>query len=150
MESVNRLPNGAAVFFLLQPARLEANESNIMRHELTTPAGGRRKGSPSVTGAVLGLCLLALGRPLSAQEVLMPPVQIPNTPPAVQEYQQQNPMVVFTPAGFSRGSLQTPLEWGPFMLRPRAFYRFLDGTGIRRRSRTTTRPSFNPFHRVSS
>ena len=60
----------------------------------------------------------------------MPPVQIPNTPPAVQEYQQQNPMLVFTPAGFSSGASQTPLQWGPLALRPRAFYRFLDGNGI--------------------
>jgi len=101
-----------------------------MQLKLTNPTGFHWTTLRFCPRAALGLFLLAVGHPLAAQDVLMPPTQIPNTPPAVQEYQQQNPMMVFIPAGSSSGGLETPLQWGPLALRPRAFYRFLDGTGI--------------------
>jgi len=65
-----------------------------------------------------------------AQDVLMPPPQISTTPPAVQEYQQQNQLQVFTPAGFAPTAPQVLLQWGPLTLRPHPFYRFLYGDGI--------------------
>lgn len=101
-----------------------------MNLAITNPTGFKRPGLRSCLRLSPGFCLLAWLPWLAAQDVLMPPVQIQTTPAAVQEYQQQNPMVVFTPAGFSSGGLQTPFQWGPLSLRPRLFYRFLDGTGI--------------------
>ena len=115
---------------MIEHIHIQPRKIQTMHLKLTNPTGFHWTIPRYCPRAALGLFLLVVGHPLAAQEVLMPPIQIPNTPPAVQEYQQQNPMVVFTPAGFSSGGLQTPLQWGPLALRPRAFYRFLDGTGI--------------------
>jgi hypothetical protein len=74
---------------------------------------------------------LAFGaaRPANGQDVFMPPPEFSITPEAVQEYQQENPMQVFTP--ISNGQPPKPLaEWGPIVFRPHPFYRFLYGNGI--------------------
>jgi hypothetical protein len=115
---------------MIEHIHIQPRKIQTMHLKLTNSTGFHWTIPRYCPRAALGLFLLVVGHPLAAQEVLMPPVQVPNTPPAVQEYQQQNPMMVFTPAGFISGRVQTPFQWGPLALHPRASYQFLDGTGI--------------------
>jgi hypothetical protein len=80
--------------------------------------------------SILFCCLPGLNHELKAQDVLAPPPEFSTTPPAVQEYQQQNQLQVFTPAGIVPGAPESPFQWGPLTLRPHALYRFLYGNGI--------------------
>ena len=76
--------------------------------------------------------LLALSRTAPAQPVIMPVPSYPVTPPAVQEDQANNEMMVFIPAGGGPGGAQEaqPFQYGIFTLRPHPYYRFLYGSGI--------------------
>lgn len=65
------------------------------------------------------------------QDVVVPPPPVSATPPAVQEYQNSNPMQVFPPSA-NASALPVPqlFQRGPLTLRPHALYRFLYGNGI--------------------
>ncbi|MBU6410775.1 MAG: outer membrane beta-barrel protein, partial [Verrucomicrobia bacterium] len=79
------------------------------------------------------LCLLALipaGKG-QGQSVVAPPPATSVTPPAVQQYQENNQFQVFSPitAPFA-GLVAHPLQWGPVTLRPHVLYRFVYGNGF--------------------
>ena len=65
--------------------------------------------------------------PVLAQDVLTSPPQTPATPPAVQEYRNNNPMQVFALSEIVPSLL---LQWGPVALHPHVDYQFLYGNGI--------------------
>lgn len=66
-------------------------------------------------------------RPAVSQVILAPPPAISITPPAVEQYQTNNPMVVFTP---ERTPVTPPLRWQWFTFRPHALYRFFHATAL--------------------
>jgi hypothetical protein len=78
-------------------------------------------------GGVALLCLFMPIYPVLAQDVLTSPPQIPATPPAVQQYQDNNPMQVFAP---SETAVPLPLQLGPVIVHPHLDYQFLYGNGI--------------------
>lgn len=82
---------------------------------------------------VLALMGMNFGLPSRAQQIFIPPPEIPVTPPAVQEYQNlNNEMDVFIPAGGSTGAPpeSQPFRWGILNVRPHPDYRVLYGSGI--------------------
>ena len=72
--------------------------------------------------------LLALAFAAGAQQVIVPTPSFSVTPPAVQESEANNEMIVFTPE--TAGTPVQPFQYGIFTLRPHPYYRFLYGTGI--------------------
>ena len=72
--------------------------------------------------------LLALSLDARAQDVIMPAPSFSVTPPAVQEIQADNQMIVFTPE--TAVPPAQPFQYGIFNLRPHPYYRFLYGAGI--------------------
>jgi hypothetical protein len=76
--------------------------------------------------------LLALSPVAKAQQVIMPAPSYPVTPPAVQETEANNEMMVFSAeANVPGGAPETqPFQYGIFTLRPHPFYRALYATGI--------------------
>jgi hypothetical protein len=87
---------------------------------------GRMPSSFRRCGAAL-LCFFMPICPVLAQGVLTSPPQTPATPPAVQEYRNNNPMDVFALAEIIPSLL---LQWGPVALHPHLDYQFLYGNGI--------------------
>jgi len=79
---------------------------------------------------ILLLGLLLPGRELKAQDVLMSRPQVPVTPPAMQQYETNNEMIVFAPAGAALLSGGSPFKWGPVTVRPHVYYQFTYGEGI--------------------
>ena len=88
---------------------------------------GRMSSPYRRCGAAL-VCFFMLIRRAPAQDVLTPPPATPATPPAVQEYQNNNPMQVFAPT--EEPESPVPLQWGPVTLHPHLDYQFLYGNGI--------------------
>ena len=81
-----------------------------------------------------GMALLCLKpvSPAAAQNAIAVPAPPPATPLAVQEYQDANPMQVFSPADTVPETPAAPpqLSWRTLTLHPHADYQFLYGTGI--------------------
>ena len=73
--------------------------------------------------------VLALSFAARAQQVIIPAPSYPVTPPAVQESQEDNEMIVFGNVPSSVQETQ-PFQFGIFNLRPHPFYRFLYANGI--------------------
>jgi len=86
-----------------------------------------RRPSPFRRCEVALLCLFMPICPVLAQDVLTSPPQTPATPPAVQEYRNNNPMQVFALSEIVPSLL---LQWGPVALHPHVDYQFLYGNGI--------------------
>lgn len=78
------------------------------------------------------LCVLISGwtgsaPPVWGQLILAPPPATPIVPPAVEQYQTNNPMIVFTPEGAPE---TPPLQWRWLAFRPHALYRFVHATAL--------------------
>jgi hypothetical protein len=72
--------------------------------------------------------LLALPLAAGAQDVIMPAPSFSVTPPAIQESEANNEMIVFRPETTTQPA--QPFQYGIFNLRPHPYYRFLYGAGI--------------------
>jgi hypothetical protein len=97
---------------------------NMLRYD----RGNQSSSSHRFYAALAGL-LLAAG-PALAQEVIAPVTAPPATPPAVQEYQNSNPMQVFIPAEAGAPAEKQPFQWGSVVARPHLDYQFIYGNGI--------------------
>jgi hypothetical protein len=77
------------------------------------------------------VCLCAWVHSANAQNVISQPTAVSTTPPAMQEYENNNPMQVFPPSANAPAlpELQ-PFQWGPLTLHPHVLYHFLYGNGI--------------------
>lgn len=102
---------------------------NIKSKNRTVVIRGIRK-STALTVTLAGL--LALSHAAQAQQVIMPAPSYPLTPPAVQEYEANNEMTVFSAeANAPAGTQETqPFQYGIFTFRPHPFYRVLYANGI--------------------
>lgn len=78
------------------------------------------------------LCVFKPVWPVLAQNVIISPPQVPPVPPAVQQYQDEDPMQVFAPSEIiTNGQAGTSvLQWGRFAIHPHLDYRFLYASGI--------------------
>jgi hypothetical protein len=77
------------------------------------------------------VCAVVLGcaggvRSGVSQAILAPPPPVSITPPAVEQYQTNNPMVVFTPERVP----ETPFRWSWAAFRPHPMYRWLYATAL--------------------
>jgi hypothetical protein len=86
----------------------------------------RLSGSSRVLCGLIACCAGSVSSAYG-QTILAPPPAISITPPAVEQYQTNNPMVVFTP---ERAPETPPLRWQWLTFRPHLLYRFLHVTAL--------------------
>jgi hypothetical protein len=103
----------------------------MINRAFLVPENRRARSSTCLWRRAL-LCLAVMAPEAMAQNVLTPPPSVSATPPAVQQYQDSNPMQVFSPSEIIPYFLSfTPrLQWGPVAAHPHLDYQFLYGNGI--------------------